>query len=42
MPVSAKHMILHYLQKGRFDDVLYGGLTQADGTAFVPLEEFEG
>ena len=42
MPVSAKHMILHYLQKGRLDDVLYGGLTQADGTAFVPLEEFEG
>ena len=42
MPVSAKHMILHYLQKGRFDDAVYAGITRKDGTAFVPLEEFEG
>lgn len=42
MPVSAKHMILHYLRQGRFDDILYGGITQADGTVFVPMEEFEG
>ena len=42
MPVSAKHMILHYLQKGRFDDVLYGGFTQEVGTFFSPLTEFEG
>ena len=42
MPVSAKHMILHYLSVGRFDDRLYAGITQARGTAFVPMEEFEG
>ena len=42
MPVSAKHMILHYLEVGRFDDRLYAGITQKDGTCFVPMEEFEG
>ena len=42
MPVSAKHMILHYLQKGRFDDVLYAGITEERGTHFVPMVEFEG
>jgi len=42
MPVSAKHMILHYLQIGRWNNLLYGGITREEGTAFVPLEEFEG
>ena len=42
MPVSAKHMILHYLKVGRFDDRLYAGITQRDGTCFVPMVEFEG
>lgn len=42
MPVSAKHMILHYLRVGRFDDVLYAGITREEGTDFVPMEEFEG
>ena len=42
MPVSAKHMILHYLEQGRFDSVLYAGITRVHGTVFVPLEEFEG
>ena len=42
MPVSAKHMILHYLKVGRFDDKLYAGITQSGGTSFVPMEEFEG
>ena len=41
MPASAKHMILHYLKIGRFDDNLYGGVTEIDGTRFVPLREFE-
>ena len=40
MPVSAKHMILHYLKTGRFDDVIYAGITKQTGTDFVPLEEF--
>lgn len=42
MPVSAKHMILHYLQEGRYTDLLYGGITQENGTVFVPMQEFEG
>ena len=42
MPVSAKHMILHYLEYGRYDDVLYAGITQETGTVFVPMVEFEG
>lgn len=42
MPVSAKHMILHYLQRGRFDDVLYAGITEEAGTHFVSMMEFEG
>jgi len=42
MPVSAKHMILHYLKEGRFDDQLYAGITRKSGTCFVPMEEFEG
>ena len=42
MPVSSKHMILHYLQTGRFTEELYCGITQETGTAFVPMAEFEG
>lgn len=42
MPVSAKHMILHYLQTGRFDAHLYAGITQESGTEFVIMKEFEG
>ena len=40
MPVSAKHMILHYEAVGRFDDCLYGGVTQQKYTDFVCLKEF--
>lgn len=42
MPVSAKHMILHYLREGQFTDRLYAGITRESGTDFVPMEEFEG
>lgn len=42
MPVSAKQMILHYCSTGRYDQVLYAGITREDGTVFVPLREFEG
>ena len=41
MPASAKHMILHYLKTGRFDDNLYGGVTDCTGTHFVQLKEFD-
>ena len=40
MPVSAKHMIMDYLEHGRFNDALYGGITQAESTAFTEMEEF--
>ena len=42
MPASAKHMLLHYLKVGRFDDNLYAGITEEKGTNFVPMREFEG
>ncbi len=42
MPVSARHMILHYLKVGRFDDILYAGITEENGTCFVAMKEFEG
>ena len=42
MPVSAKHMILHYLKEGRFTDCIYAGITEQPGTRFVPMVEFEG
>ena len=42
MPVSAKHMILHYLKTGRFNDQLYAGITEETGTKFIPLESFGG
>ena len=42
MPVSAKHMILHYLKVGRFDDNLYAGITQEGGTTFIQMQDFEG
>ena len=40
MPVSAKHMILHYLARGRFDDALYVGITEESGTRFVVMKDF--
>lgn len=40
MLVSAKHMILHYLVEGRYNDTLYAGITEESGTGFVPMREF--
>lgn len=42
MPVSAKHMILHYLKEGRFTRHLYCGVTEESGTNFVIMQEFPG
>ncbi len=42
MPVSAKPMLCHYVQTGRFTEELYAGITEAKGTFFVPMAEFEG
>ena len=40
MPCSAKHMILHYLAVGRFDDKLYAGITEEEHTRFTEMKEF--
>lgn len=40
MPISAKHMILHYLKEGRYTNHLYGGITEETGTNFVVMREF--
>ena len=41
MPSSAKHMILHYLKQGRFDDKVYAGVSESWGANFAPLAEFD-
>ena len=40
MPASAKQVLLHYRQIGRYDSVLRGGMTEEDGCNFHPLNEF--
>ena len=40
MPVSAKHVLLHYRSQGRFDKLLRGGMTTEGETSFIPLTEF--
>lgn len=40
MPVTARHVIEHYLVVGRYTQALYGGLTTADGPVFAELSDF--
>ena len=40
MPVTARHVVEHYLSVGRYDHVLYGGVTTVEGTVFNPLNDF--
>lgn len=40
MPFTAKECLRHYLNNGRYDDKLYGGITTAHGAEFVELQEF--
>ena len=42
MPISAKHMILHYLKEGCHTDHLYCGITAENATKFVIMEDFVG
>lgn len=42
MPVSAKPMLMHYVSHGRFNNTLYAGITEENGTHFVPMAEFDG
>lgn len=41
MPVSARHMMDHYLNIGRFDEHRYAGITEPGGSRFVSLRHFE-
>ena len=41
MPVSARHMMDHYLEEGRFTDYLYAGATEPGGTRFARMRFFE-
>ena len=41
MPVSARHMMDHYLRVGRFDENRYAGITEPGGSRFVKLQHFE-
>lgn len=40
MPVSAKYAMLHWLDKGRFDNAVYGGITEENGIDFKEFREF--
>lgn len=40
MPVSARHMIDHYLDVGRHNSCLYAGISTENGADFTVMEEF--
>ena len=40
MPVTARHVIDHYLAVGRFDNKLYGGVTTENGSVFTEMKDF--
>lgn len=37
MPLSAKPVVLHYVNQGQYDDRLYGGVYTSDGVVFTPM-----
>ncbi|HJJ04850.1 MAG TPA: NUDIX domain-containing protein [Clostridiaceae bacterium] len=41
MPHTAEYMIRHYIDEGRFNEKLYGGIAVKDGVSFIELENFE-
>lgn len=41
MPLSARHMMDHYLKAGRFDEKRYAGITEPGGSRFVELQSFD-
>lgn len=40
MPLTAKQMLTHYMQTGRFDEKLYCGVTCEENMVFTELREF--
>ena len=41
MPHTAKYMIEHYIEEGRFNNYIYGGIAIPSGVKFIQLESFE-
>ena len=41
MPFTAKFMIEHYWQTGRYDHAMYGGIADGEKVVFVELADFE-
>lgn len=41
MPHTAKYVVKHYIEEGRKNDKLYGGIAVPDGVKFLELNEFE-
>lgn len=41
MPYTAKYVMMHYLQTGRFSEVLYGGIAQPEGVEFIEMKSWE-
>ena len=39
MPFTAWYMMEHYLKIGRYNDILYGGITTKNGVEFVAMED---
>lgn len=40
MPVTARHVVNHYLAVGRMTNLLYGGVTTETGSVFTELNDF--
>lgn len=40
MPFTAKFVMEHYVETGRFNDKLYGGITNGENVIFTELPEF--
>lgn len=40
MPFTARQVLQHYVAVGRGDELLYGGVSTADGAVFTPMAEF--
>lgn len=40
MPLTAKFMLKHYIESGRFTEDLYSGITEEDSMVFTQLKEF--
>lgn len=40
MPHTARQVLLHYVREGRYNDLLYGAVSQQADAVFTPLTEF--